>query len=323
METVEQSHIDDNENAEDLVSNMQALEDLTEKMKRFMSASYVQEIHGKQYPKVEWWNTLGALVGVKPIVIDDNRVDESGARHASEGEITWESRVELRSTRTGQVHGGATSMCTSHEKMWRNADEYAIRSMASTRATGKAYRLGYSNIAIGAGIEATPAEEMMGIEKADRFTKKPKQWGKPDAKPVEFSSVPLPHAPVVNTVKYRTLSPPPPSNDAIIQPLQEYTLTFGPHKGKMLKDTPLGFIQWVRAQADFSNEDVKKTCTQYYDEVAHLRVKAKEELLKIEQNAASHQSLLSDKLGKEFDTKMGDYSVTQLEKAINYATAQQ
>ena len=56
--------------------------------------------------------------------------------------------------------------------------------------------------------------------------------------------------------------------------------------------------------------------------MAHLRVKAKEELLKIEQNAASHQSLLSDKLGKEFDTKMGDYSVTQLEKVINYATQQ-
>mgnify|MGYP006402371225 FL=1 len=315
METVEQSHIDDNENAEDLVSNMQALEDRTEKMKRFMSASYVQEIHGKQYPKVEWWNTLGALVGVKPIVIDDNRVDESGARHASEGEITWESRVELRSTRTGQVHGGATSMCTSHEKMWRNADEYAIRSMASTRATGKAYRLGYSNIAIGAGIEATPAEEMMGIEKADRFTKKP-SWVKPAAqrKPAASSGT-------INVDMGDGVVMPVDSDE--VYPIQEYTLTFGPHKGKMLKDTPLGFIQWVRAQADFSNEDVKKTCTQYYDQVAHLRVKAKEELLKIEQNAASHQSLLSDKLGKEFDTKMGDYSVTQLEKAINYATAQQ
>ena len=311
METVEQSHIDDNENAEDLVSNMQALEDLTEKMKRFMSASYVQEIHGKQYPKVEWWNTLGALVGVKPIVIDDNRVDESGARHASEGEITWESRVELRSTRTGQVHGGATSMCTSHEKMWRNADEYAIRSMASTRATGKAYRLGYSNIAIGAGIEATPAEEMMGIEKADRFTKKP-SWGTPADQRNSVS----PRAKVdTSNVNIKTLVPE-------VATTGEYTLTFGPHKRKMLKDTPLGFIQWVRAQADFSNEDVKKTCTQYYDEVAHLRVKAKEELLKIEQNAASHQSLLSDKLGKEFATKMGAYSVTQLEKVINYATQQ-
>lgn len=143
---------------------------LVEQMKPYMGGSFVQEIHGKVYPKVEWWNQLGAFIGVKPVVESDKRLDVSGARHSRDGEITYESAIQLRSIDGKNIlYGRGLSMCSSQEKMWHNTDEFAIRSMSQTRATGKAYRLGYSNIALACGIEATPAEEMMGIEKP--FTK--------------------------------------------------------------------------------------------------------------------------------------------------------
>ena len=140
--------------------------ELAEMMKDYMGSHYVQNIHGKQYPKVECWNTLGSFIGVKPMLEFDKNMDKPDATE-------WEAVIQLRHSGTGALHGRASSMCSSKEKMWRNADEYAVRSMASTRATGKAYRLGYSHIAIAAGLEPTPAEEMMGIEKADRLERAP------------------------------------------------------------------------------------------------------------------------------------------------------
>ena len=144
---------------------------LVEQMKPYMGGSFVQEIQRKVYPKVEWWNQLGAFVGVKPVVEYDKRLDSSSARHSRDGEITYEAGIQLRSIDGRNIlHGRGISMCSSQEKMWANTDEFAIRSMSQTRATGKAYRLGYSNVALACGIEATPAEEMMDIEKP--FTKR-------------------------------------------------------------------------------------------------------------------------------------------------------
>ena len=139
---------------------------LVEQMKPYMGGKFVQDVHGRVYPKVEWWNQLGAFVGVKPVVEYDKRLDSSSARHSRDGEITYEAGIQLRSIDGRNIlHGRGISMCSSQEKMWSNTDEFAVRSMAQTRATGKAYRLGYSNVALACGIEATPAEEMMGIEK--------------------------------------------------------------------------------------------------------------------------------------------------------------
>ena len=157
---------DELDNISDSTTEVVDVQILVEQMKPYMGGSFVQEIHGNTYPKVEWWNQLGAFVGVKPVVENDNRLDISSARHSRDGEITYEATIQLRSIDgKNTLHGRATSMCSSIEKMWANTDEFAIRSMAQTRATGKSFRLGYSNVALACGIQATPAEEMMGIEK--------------------------------------------------------------------------------------------------------------------------------------------------------------
>ena len=108
------------------------------------------DIQGKRYVKVEGWSTLGGMIGVLPREVSAIRLDDGG----------YEAVVELIRTSDGMVVGRASALCGMDEKRWAKVDEYARRSMAVTRATGKAYRLGFSWIVKLAGFEATPAEEI-------------------------------------------------------------------------------------------------------------------------------------------------------------------
>ncbi len=104
----------------------------------------------KPYVKHEGWATLGSLLGILP--------REKAVTEHSNG--TFEAVVELYSLWDGRIVGQGSAICGKDEKRWGNADRYARRSMAITRATGKAYRLGFAWIMTLAGYEATPAEEM-------------------------------------------------------------------------------------------------------------------------------------------------------------------
>lgn len=106
------------------------------------------DIQGKEYVRVEGWTLLGSMLGVFPV--------EDWTRKLDNG---WEARVEAR-TMNGQIVGAAEAMCTREEKRWNTADEYAIRSMAQTRATAKALRMPLGFVMQLAGYQTTPAEEM-------------------------------------------------------------------------------------------------------------------------------------------------------------------
>jgi hypothetical protein len=108
----------------------------------------VATIQGKKHPLVEAWTTLGSMLGVVPVV-EWTRPVERG----------WEARVEAR-TLDGRVIGAAEAQCTKDERMWAKRDDYALRSMAQTRATSKALRGPLGFIVTLAGYSATPAEEM-------------------------------------------------------------------------------------------------------------------------------------------------------------------
>jgi hypothetical protein len=69
----------------------------------------------------------------------------------------------------------ASAECGSSDELdkygkpiWSNRPRYARRSMAQTRATGKACRLAFSWIMSLAGYEVTPAEEMTPIIEAEQ-----------------------------------------------------------------------------------------------------------------------------------------------------------
>jgi len=112
-------------------------------------------IGGKKHVRVEGWTTLGAMLGVLPreVAVSSVPADEFTAGG-------YEAIVELVRAGDGAVIGRASAICTRDERNWGNRPDYAVRSMAVTRATGKAFRLGFSWIMTLAGYEPTPAEEM-------------------------------------------------------------------------------------------------------------------------------------------------------------------
>ena len=93
------------------------------------------------------------MLGVLPREREVEKIDDG-----------YKAYVELVRTSDGAIIGGASAICTRDERNWSNRDDYAVRSMAVTRATGKAFRLGFSWIMKLAGYEATPAEEMDFVE---------------------------------------------------------------------------------------------------------------------------------------------------------------
>lgn len=149
-----------------------ALSDVIKTQKLF------QVFQGKEYVVVEGWTTLGMLLGILP-------VEDHVERLANGSYVAY---VKLLRARDGVQVGGASSLCGIDEKRWAKADEYARRSMAVTRATGKAFRLGYSWIMRLAGYEATPYEEMPLVTYEE-----PKETAK--AKPTTETQLDLPLCP--------------------------------------------------------------------------------------------------------------------------------
>lgn len=106
------------------------------------------DIRNRRHVRVEGWTLLGSMLGVFPVVCWSRPMEDG-----------WEARVEAR-TRDGAVVGAAEAECLRSEPTWRDRDDYALRSMAQTRATSKALRLPLGFVIQLAGFETTPAEEM-------------------------------------------------------------------------------------------------------------------------------------------------------------------
>ena len=115
------------------------------------------KIQGRDYVKCEGWTTMGAMLGIVPMEVS-SVCDASGV---------YVSTVELVNMKTGKVVGRASAECGNPDEvdkhgkpLWASRAAYARRSMAATRATGKAFRLSFSWIMCMAGYMPTPAEEM-------------------------------------------------------------------------------------------------------------------------------------------------------------------
>lgn len=107
----------------------------------------------KDHLMIEAWQLCGSMVGVFAVCTWTKSMERDGKTFA------WEAHAEAV-TRGGAVVGGAEAMCSREESTWKNRDEYAIRSMAQTRAMSKALAAPLRFIAVLAGFAGTPAEEM-------------------------------------------------------------------------------------------------------------------------------------------------------------------
>lgn len=107
----------------------------------------------RRHVRVEGWQTLGAMTGHSARVVWCREYSD-----ADRGD-GWEARAEVVDG-AGRVVGAGEGMCLRTEKRWRDADEYAIRSMAQTRAISRSLSSVLRHVIVLAGYEGTPAEEM-------------------------------------------------------------------------------------------------------------------------------------------------------------------
>jgi hypothetical protein len=129
-------------------------------------------IQGKQFVNVEGWQFAGASLGLMPIITETTDLTRRGTE-PGQVEIKYMAKCEVRNINTGQLVATGVAICSNFEHSKKRFDEYAILSMAQTRAIGKAYRNLLAWLMKAAGFEATPAEEM------DFSVETPKQPSKP------------------------------------------------------------------------------------------------------------------------------------------------
>jgi len=141
---------------ENATTQARLLMDIVEKTKCY------QNISGKKYLQVEAWETIGAFnrthaetESITPIRGVDNNVDPTEI-------VGYQAHVQL--WKDGVVVGGAMVPCYFTENccMGKEGDakHKSAMSAAQTFATSKAYRMNYSHVAILAGYQPLPAEEV-------------------------------------------------------------------------------------------------------------------------------------------------------------------
>lgn len=136
------------------ISNPEETMHLANDLARFINENKLfHNIQGKEYVNVEGWQYAGSRLGILPIVEELTSIGE-------DIEIKYQAKVKLFDLRTSQIVGTGFAICSNKEATKRYYQEFAIASMAQTRAIGKAYRNILAWIIRAAGYEPTPAEEM-------------------------------------------------------------------------------------------------------------------------------------------------------------------
>jgi hypothetical protein len=136
------------------LDNPTSLESLAAKLADHIKKhNLCKDIAGKIYVNVEGWQYAGGYLGIIPVITDTKDLSQDKT-------YKYWARCELRNLQTDKVVGIGEAICSNKESRKRGFDEYAVFSMAQTRAIGKAYRSLLGWLMKVAGYEGTPAEEM-------------------------------------------------------------------------------------------------------------------------------------------------------------------
>lgn len=153
MTVAQQSGLFNTNDPVEVIEKAQKVADALKKV--LVDRKLLSNIAGKEYVVVEGWQTLGSMLGVTAICTETEKLPENKG---------YKATVEARKISDGKtVVGRAVALCTRDEAQWKERDDYALLSMAQTRATSKALRGPLGFVVKLAGYEATPAEEMDGV----------------------------------------------------------------------------------------------------------------------------------------------------------------
>jgi hypothetical protein len=119
-----------------------------------------------EHVKAEGWQTCASLCGIAARIASTTKTSNG-----------YEARAEAVRIENGVVIGAGEACCTKDEKRWQYADEYAVKSMAQTRAVSKALRGVLAWVIVLAGYNPTPAEE---VPPGGFDNEKPEKPAKPD-----------------------------------------------------------------------------------------------------------------------------------------------
>lgn len=189
--------IRDLSNPKDIMAFSKTLKDYV------MQNQLTTSIQGKNYVNVDGWKFAGLNFGIVPIVeepeektgeftrlylLEEYKTSQKGQYWAAsettffpEVAAEWQKK-DSQKFRTkilrhynykckcnvvrvadGKIIGSGSAVCTNAELKKVTFDEYAVSSMAQTRAIGKALRNLIGFVMSSAGFETTPAEEMEGV----------------------------------------------------------------------------------------------------------------------------------------------------------------
>lgn len=112
-------------------------------------------IKGRNYAHVDGWQFAGFLTGMNAIVEEPKNL-------STDKEVKWSATAKIYLN--DKVVGAGFALCSNKETIKKGFDEYAIMSMAQTRAIGKSYRNKIGWVMKLAGYESTPAEEVPAKE---------------------------------------------------------------------------------------------------------------------------------------------------------------
>jgi hypothetical protein len=126
------------------------------------------KIGAGEHLQFEAWQLLATFFGITVKVEGTQALMENDAFYGYEA-----SAVALRN---GEVISRAESMCCKDEANWGNKPRFQLRSMAQTRACGKALRQVLSFVVSLSGYQPTPAEEMEGVYPDEDMPAQPKQY---------------------------------------------------------------------------------------------------------------------------------------------------
>lgn len=130
---------------------------VNELMKYVEDNNLVVNIAGKKYLQVEAWQFTGSQLNLTAIVTD---IQDVTTESAGKPVPKYKATVEVIHNPTGQLVSRGFALCSKAESKKSGFDEYAVASMAQTRAIGKAYRNILAWLPKLAGYEGTPAEEI-------------------------------------------------------------------------------------------------------------------------------------------------------------------
>lgn len=170
----------------------QILEFATSLKEMIVQNKLYTDIKGKNYVNVEGWQIAGAFTGTYPIVEKVEQIPTANPR-----EYKYRAEVSLRD-KDNNVVGYGVALCSNKEHGKTGFDEYAVASMAQTRAVGKAYRMKIGWLLKVAGYETTPAEEMDAIKEAQVVEEQKKR---PTMREISYATTTLEQATTVEELK--------------------------------------------------------------------------------------------------------------------------